>query len=123
MCEIDMDSWCELWSERAVRARKAHICSECRRAIDPGETYVVHFSKFEGDVSYGKICGTCESDRDQFRTAHNGAMYAPPAFDECLEQCIAEGDEESDRVWAPMLARLRDRRKAADSAAGRPHAD
>lgn len=42
-------------------ARIEHRCDECRRTIDPGETYQRHVQIFEGDFSAHKMCAHCRA--------------------------------------------------------------
>jgi hypothetical protein len=111
MCVIDIDDYCTVWEEHQHRARKPHKCSCCRRQIEPGETYVAHFSIFYGDCTSEKCCADCEKDRQEFAEAHDGAMRNPGSFPMMVSDCISEGDEE-DAAWEAMLTRIRGRRKA-----------
>jgi hypothetical protein len=110
MCDIgDIHDLCSVWNEARVRARKRHACMECRGPIEPGTSYTKHFSVFDGDVTHGKICAFCWRTWVLFSRAHNGYRTAPPSLIEVLNNCIAEGDEESDRVWSPLLNALYER--------------
>jgi len=110
VCVIDQLDPCEVWRETLCRARKSHRCSCCRGLIRQGETYIVHFSVFEGNASSEKICSACLADREEFCREHiNGQLCGPSFFSELLDECIAEGDPESERRWLPMR-RARDER-------------
>jgi hypothetical protein len=63
-CEAD--GQCEVYSIRYVRAKKEHICSECRKVIAVGEVYEYHFSVYEGDALTIKTCSICAEIRDAF---------------------------------------------------------
>lgn len=106
MCVIDFDEFCTVWQENTRKARKAHKCSCCRRQIQPGETYLTHFSIFDGSCTNEKCCAECEADRVEFAAAHDGARMNPSSFPEMVGDCISEGDEE-DSQWLPMLERIR----------------
>lgn len=114
MCELDFDDGepCRVWREQRVgAARKPHRCDCCGRTISAGQTYVRHFSAFGGASSSGfamdeKICPECVEDREHFALEHGGVLLPPSAVTEYLVNCISEGDEESDRIWAPMLDRI-----------------
>jgi hypothetical protein len=113
MCYIDLDP-CEVWSERTRKARKEHRCSSCCRTIAVGETYIVHFSIFEGDRLSNKCCMECDRDRDTFATAHEGNLPTPDFFPQMLADCISEGDDDEDDPatnWQPMLDRIEASRK------------
>lgn len=113
MCEIADPEPCEVWDERPVVARKEHQCTCCRSPIHAGETYLRHFSVFEGAVETGKLCPACKADREAFSAAHHGVLYTPGIFPLQLSDCIADGDEESELRWKPMLERIVTSREAA----------
>lgn len=104
MCYIDLDV-AEVWSETKRRARKEHKCSCCRRAIQPGESYLVHFSILDGYKTTGKCCAECERDRKEFGKTHEGQVPSSGFFREVLDECICDGDPEDQR-WLPMARRI-----------------
>jgi hypothetical protein len=113
MCYVDLEP-CEVWEERHRKARRQHRCSCCRRAIQPGEQYLVHFSVFEGNAETQKCCAECERDRQTFADAHGGTLCQPSFLPEMLGNCI--GDEpESEADWRPMLDRIRAVQAAAEA--------
>jgi hypothetical protein len=61
MCMVDScESW-EFFSDPVEsRARKAHLCDECRRVITPGETYFRGSAKGDGRMYTIKRCAHCE---------------------------------------------------------------
>jgi len=77
-CQID-SNWgeeaTELFNECERRARKEHVCCECRRTIERGETYVVESGMWDGRFSEYKTCQDCISIRKVYFC---GYMY------ECL---------------------------------------
>jgi len=56
----------EFYSHFERRARKEHVCSECGRVIQKGETYRVETGRWEGRFDTYKICRDCVSIRDSF---------------------------------------------------------
>ncbi len=110
MCELGHFEPCTIWDERTHKARKPHVCSCCKRAIAAGETYTAHFSVYEGEAAYERLCAECDKDRDEFGRAHAGYPM-PSDFARSLSECISEGDEESERRWRPMLDRIRATRR------------
>jgi hypothetical protein len=63
---------------RQVRARKAHKCGECFRAIDPGDTYERAAGVWEGDFWDLKTCAHCAAFRtiiNQVDTEFSDTMY------------------------------------------------
>lgn len=59
MCMIDDGERSTVWNEVEKTARKAHVCTECRRTINPGESYVRIASLFEGSWDTYKQCAHC----------------------------------------------------------------
>lgn len=112
MCDIDFDGYCDVWQERPRKARKQHKCNTCGRQIAPGETYVAHFSIFEGETNNEKICAECEADRSEFTEAHH-CQISPSGWIDYLIDCHVGGDE--GEKWKPMIARYRERRAAVKS--------
>jgi hypothetical protein len=110
MCFIDLEP-CDVWRETRRRAVKEHLCSCCRRAIPPGEDYLVHFSLFDGDTHSAKCCAECERDRQEFARAHQGTLCAPDYLPDLIAECISE-EPETEAMWRPMLARIEASRKA-----------
>jgi hypothetical protein len=105
VCYIELEP-CEVWDETKRRARKAHRCSCCKGPIAPGEIYLVHFSVMDGEVTSEKCCARCEEARGEFRDAHESMTPTPGYFPFLLADCIAEGDEESETKWRPMLVAI-----------------
>lgn len=54
----DLPSACYEIIER--KARKTHICCECKSTIDPGEKYFIHSGIWDGEWDEFKICSFCE---------------------------------------------------------------
>ena len=48
------------------KARKSHICCECKREIFKGEFYEKVFGKFDGEVYREKTCSMCSEIREGF---------------------------------------------------------
>jgi hypothetical protein len=59
MCRIYDAEPCEFTSQRIVKARKPHKCTECVRAIEPGEHYENTAYRFEGGFFVNKTCQHC----------------------------------------------------------------
>jgi len=47
-------------ANKPVKARKIHICDECQRRIQPGETYHRTAGSWEGDFFTNKACAHCD---------------------------------------------------------------
>ncbi len=104
MCMIDTDNFCEVWVETRHKAiRKRQICDCCSREIPIGGEYVKNFNKFEGQVSYGKMCLECERIRDEFAKDHDGLLWPPDSIRRMLEECIGGDEDDESRKWEPML--------------------
>lgn len=111
MCSIDLEA-AQVWIESDRRARKVHQCSCCCGAIAPGQTYLVHFSIMDGDVTSEKMCEPCQRLRDDFSEAHShypGGREAyiptPSGLPGLLRECISEDDDGVDR-WKLALAKI-----------------
>lgn len=63
---MDYDGSNEFFSEKPVRARKAHKCCECRGAIAVGETYHYAAGKCDGDFFDERTCAVCFEIRNAF---------------------------------------------------------
>lgn len=111
MCVIDLEP-SDVWRETTRKARKEHVCSSCRGVILQNDVYLEHFSLFEGYPTRAKMCSLCHRDRAVFSAAHSQMLCTPIYFPDALEECIHDGDEESDLRWRPMLEAMRGR--AAD---------
>lgn len=57
-CYCDFDP-AELYNVTTRKARKQHRCEECRRVIEPGESYENVMGKWDGDINYFKTCSHC----------------------------------------------------------------
>ena len=64
--EIDVDYCGEVLAEKTPKARKKHICFECGRTIEPGETYDLKKMVYDGRVETFKTCRDCSNLRDTF---------------------------------------------------------
>lgn len=60
----DLDECCTILNKSKPKARKRHRCTECRRIIEPGETYLRETTVFDGKVETWKTCIDCKSIRD-----------------------------------------------------------
>lgn len=116
MCEIGMEE-ASVWDETRRVVKRRATCSCCLAELKPGTTYLKHFSICDGHVTNQSICLDCTADRDEFIAAHDALIPPPRYFRELLESCIADGDEESEQKWKPMLERFRAREAAAERAA------
>ena len=88
--------------DKLVRARKSHVCGECRREIKRGERYEVLVGVWEGDLRTQKTCLLCTRVRDDLMTCGHylGAVWAD------LQHCLQLED------WMlpeTLLARRRER--------------
>ena len=109
MCHIELET-CELWHEHKRKARKQHQCSCCKRTIEPGESYLVHFSMLDSVMNWAKCCSDCERDRAEFAKAHDHLLCTPDFFEDLLLECIGESEEEDRARWRPILQRIQSSR-------------
>lgn len=103
MCQIEDGDRFDVFTETLRKARKTHKCDCCKGNIAIGARYLVHFSVYEGEPSSQKMCAPCNSDRHKFADAHGGSLAQPLYFPEMLDECILDGDKESEQMWKPML--------------------
>ncbi len=62
----DASESCDFVSEKMVRARKVHVCSECNRTIPVGEKYARAVGKYEGEFWHCYTCAECDEIADAF---------------------------------------------------------
>lgn len=102
MCVIELEP-CEVWTVTKIkRARLPHECGCCGRTIEPGQGYTGVFSIFEGDRNYEKSCAQCWAAQEAFADAHAGTIGQPSGFTDLLDECMLDGDEETETRWRPM---------------------
>jgi len=106
MCDLSDEERAEAFRETHVKARKPHKCECCGRQIRTGETYLRHWSVYEGNVSNAKLCSDCASDRAEFAAAHGGWLVHPCAFFDYLTGCVAEHPSNH---WQAMVSRIMQR--------------
>ena len=76
MCRIDhSDDFATILHERQYRARKPHVCMECRRSILPGSSYMVERLISDGNASTHKTCLDCWEYRDWLLMECGGFIY------------------------------------------------
>lgn len=63
---VDADDGPDFYNERMPIARKEHICCECSRKIERGETYENFSGKWDFTFSSFKTCIDCLSIRHAF---------------------------------------------------------
>lgn len=116
MCSIDLEP-CSVWDESEVKsARKVHTCDCCGGRIEPGSSYLRHFSVFDGDVTTEKCCASCRAARDEFRD-HHGTVGTPGYTMQLLMECWSGESRkywtEQDRRWRSLYAAMLLRGRAA----------
>lgn len=75
MCMMGDDEDWAVYSEGARRARKAHKCVECRRVIEPGETYRIAEGLFDRTWYTHKTCAHCDAASRWLEAACGGWLY------------------------------------------------
>ncbi len=56
----------EFYSTTTPKARKPHICDECREPIAKGDTYQRTVYKFEGALGVDRLCASCAESKAEF---------------------------------------------------------
>lgn len=103
--DLSMGVKAEFMKEGIRRARTTHICTECCRAILPGEKYEYTCGLWEGRFSTTKTCADCLSIRDNMFCA--GWCYG------CLlEDLRIHVEEVNGEVSESCLAALTPRARA-----------
>lgn len=101
MCMIDSaDPVTPINDGEYRKARKAHKCNECRRAIDVGERY--HYETFTGDNGFTqhKTCAHCMVARDWLQKECSGWIYGG------VEEDLREHVTDNGGYYGMPLARL-----------------
>lgn len=109
MCEISFDEACDVWREKKVRARKSHTCSSCDAEIKRGDSYVTHFSVYDGYTNSEKCCMLCEESRTVFEEEHD-VCIAPSYLTEMLSHCVEDTDTKDPQRWQAMLDAIEQRK-------------
>lgn len=112
MCDIGDDAEpFETVCETERKARKPHRCDCCSGIISAGETYLNHFSKFEGEINSEKMCAACLRDRKDFVDEH-GFFTTPSDTPDNYRDCVdARDDFASMLKWSRALRRISNRRQ------------
>ena len=77
MCMIDdVDGACQFYNEEKPVARKIHIWLECRRYIQPGESYRLVRGVWEGAWHTWKSCFHCGVVEDWLTSQCGGFVHA-----------------------------------------------
>lgn len=66
---VDLDYHPEangFYRTKIIKARKTHICSECKREINPKERYEIISGVYDGVFEEYKTCMDCVSLKDSF---------------------------------------------------------
>lgn len=93
MCMINDDTWWKVSRCDKRKARKTHRCGECRRNINPGETYE-YFTGINSD-GYGwetyRTCAHCQQAARWLRVFCGGSVFEMSADD--LAEHVNDGEE------------------------------
>ena len=82
MCMVEYcDEIFEPLGKTVFKARKPHRCGECRRTIEPGETYERHAGPFDGQFTVHKTCRHCVAVREWLLQVCSGWMYGSVSED------------------------------------------
>ena len=104
MCLIDdSDGNCILLHSRQKRARLRHRCTECRRDVEPGETYLAERTIFDGDAMSHKICAHCQRVRN-YLVNHCGGWICQALHEDIIEHYYDTASNEAEDREARLLA-------------------
>lgn len=93
---------------KAVTARKRHVCEECFRPIDPGETYQRTAGSWEGDFFTNIACAHCHVFRkyiDRADDYYNEGYYGGAG--EWVANGYFSASDLPGMTWAQRLALYR----------------
>jgi len=65
-CSVDVDECAEFYCESFPKAKKEHICCECRGIIPKGSSYEKVTGKWNGEISTYKTCIPCTRIRNHY---------------------------------------------------------
>lgn len=112
MCDLDLES-CSVFDETVIKAaRKDHTCDCCGGSIKKGESYLKHFSVFDGSVTWEKQCNACTAMVSEFTKAHkqhSNPSYMPQLLRDCIELERGEDDAVAEK-WKSELRAMAARR-------------
>lgn len=76
MCMIEHgDEAASVYEAKDTKARRNHMCSECRRTIQPGEIYERVGMLFDGRWSRFKTCAHCMAARSWLEKVCGGFLH------------------------------------------------
>lgn len=76
MCAVDdADGYCKTLQQSMRKAAKPHRCTECRRIIQAGETYLYEYTKFDGETDSHRTCQHCQVARHWLSENCGGWLY------------------------------------------------
>jgi hypothetical protein len=70
----EADETCTVWNETDRRARKEHVCDECREPITRGELHKYITSLFDGHWDTYRMCLLCDEIGDHFSCGRGRIM-------------------------------------------------
>ena len=74
-CPIqEVDDTCTVWNETTRRARKEHVCDECREPIAKGEQHRYITSLYDGHWGTYRMCLLCDEIGDHFSCGRGRIM-------------------------------------------------
>jgi hypothetical protein len=94
MCSLDDYETPDLYSQRTVKAKKEHKCSECGYTIQPGEQYEYVFGVWGGVPNTYKTCMRCIDLRASLSEYYEGCYGHTTLFDDYYEMLICTGDSD-----------------------------
>ena len=103
-CDIDECSIL-LRKDRVKAARKEHRCTECRRVIAKGESYLLEVILWDGRLDAYKTCQDCESIRDNF---FKGGWYYSEIRSMLREHVYESGGDVSEACLCSLTPKARE---------------
>jgi hypothetical protein len=70
----------DFYRETRRKARKPHVCGECKCTIAPGETYLYVVGKHDGDMWIALLCAACDEIVHEFN--HTSWTFGGQTWDD-----------------------------------------
>jgi len=98
-CSIDVDYPASVYTEKVIKARKEHVCGECRETIKKGEKYERVKGLWDGYWGTFNTCVPCMRIRNHY--CPNGFEFGSlvEIIYDCLGYNYLTGDYRCSRCW------------------------
>ena len=95
------------WERKNVKARKPHVCEECRHPIVPGETYCKDSYIYDGRWCHAVRCLCCEAARCKIAELYSDGFeemcIIPGELWNCVKDAVADGLITTEELTRPEV--------------------